>query len=239
MHGESGLHRAGDWPAIVAKTRAVAELTAAVGGRHLVFVPVPGLPRRRHRRLPGAGRARPATSGRTMVRAADELGRIVAEEYGVRAAVPPARGQPRGDPGADRAVPGRHRPAVRHPVPGHRAPGVPARRTASQLIRRYPDRIGYVHIKQMDPAIVARAERGGPGLRPGGGAGRELRAAAGPARTCPSVVAALSELGRRRCSSWSSRTCTRCDFDVPAPIAARTRRLPARPSASAADGRLA
>ena len=29
------------------------------------------------------------------------------------------------------------------------------------LINRYPDRIGYVHIKQMDPAIVARADREG------------------------------------------------------------------------------
>ena len=34
-----------------------------------------------------------------MVRAADELGRIVAEDYGVGPAVPPARRQPRGDPG--------------------------------------------------------------------------------------------------------------------------------------------
>jgi len=29
------------------------------------------------------------------------------------------------------------------------------------LINRYPDRIGYVHIKQMDPAIVAQADREG------------------------------------------------------------------------------
>ena len=29
------------------------------------------------------------------------------------------------------------------------------------IIRKYPDRIGYVHIKQMDPAVVDRAERAG------------------------------------------------------------------------------
>ena len=29
------------------------------------------------------------------------------------------------------------------------------------IINRYPDRIGYVHIKQMDPAIVAKADREG------------------------------------------------------------------------------
>ena len=42
MHGFSGLHRPGDWPDIVRITRQVAELTAAVGGRHVIFVPVPG-----------------------------------------------------------------------------------------------------------------------------------------------------------------------------------------------------
>ncbi len=29
------------------------------------------------------------------------------------------------------------------------------------IIRGYPDRIGYVHIKQMDPAIVDQADRDG------------------------------------------------------------------------------
>ena len=42
MHGYSGLHRADDFAAIAGETRKVAELTAALGGRHLVFVPVPG-----------------------------------------------------------------------------------------------------------------------------------------------------------------------------------------------------
>ena len=82
MHGESGLHRRGDWPAIEAKTRKVAELTAAVGGRHLVFVPVPG-----YRDDTTGAYLEPAEltgeEWTTMVRAADELGRIVAGEYGV------------------------------------------------------------------------------------------------------------------------------------------------------------
>lgn len=83
MHGESGLHRPADWPAIVAKTRAVAALTAAVGGRHVVFVPVPG-----YRDDTTGAYLEPAEldadGWRTMVRAADELGRIVLEEHGVR-----------------------------------------------------------------------------------------------------------------------------------------------------------
>ena len=42
VHGFIGLHRPGDWPDIARITRQVAELTAAVGGQHLIFVPVPG-----------------------------------------------------------------------------------------------------------------------------------------------------------------------------------------------------
>ena len=94
--------------------------------------PAPGLragarlPRRHHRGLPGAGRARPTTSGRRWCARPTSSAGSWPRSTGVRAAVPPARRQPRGDPGADRAVPGRHRPAVRQPLPGHRAPGVPA-----------------------------------------------------------------------------------------------------------------
>jgi inosose dehydratase len=42
MHGHSGLHRPGDWPDIVRVTGQVAELTAAMGAGHVIFVPVPG-----------------------------------------------------------------------------------------------------------------------------------------------------------------------------------------------------
>ena len=42
VHGVGGLYNAADWPAALEKTRRVAELTSALGGRDLVFVPVPG-----------------------------------------------------------------------------------------------------------------------------------------------------------------------------------------------------
>src|SRR5919199_2086947 len=42
VHGVGGLHRAEDWEAAVDKTRRVAALTSALGGQHVVFVPVPG-----------------------------------------------------------------------------------------------------------------------------------------------------------------------------------------------------
>ena len=58
-------------------------LTAAVGGRHLVFVPVPG-----YRDDKTGAYLEPAElddeQWRTMIRATDELGKLVSEEYGLR-----------------------------------------------------------------------------------------------------------------------------------------------------------
>jgi len=156
MHGESGLHRPGDWPAIAAKTRKVAELTAAVGGRHLVFVPVPGY----RDDVTGAyleAAQLDAGQWRTLVRAADQLGRMVLEEHGVR-----LQFHPHADSHVETQQQTERFLADTDPRyvslcldTGH----IAYRRGDSVgLIRRYPDRIGYVHIKQMDPAVLAVAE---------------------------------------------------------------------------------
>ena len=42
MHGLSGLHRPGEFDAIVEQSRKVAALTTALGAAHLIFVQVPG-----------------------------------------------------------------------------------------------------------------------------------------------------------------------------------------------------
>ena len=75
------------------------------------------------------------------------------------------------------------------------------------IIRRYPDRIGYVHIKQMDPAIVARADRDGLafGQAVGLGASCEPPAGSPPSTRSPRRCASSAAT----CSWSSSRTCTR------------------------------
>jgi hypothetical protein len=55
MHEFSGLHRADDWPAILAQTRKVAELTAALEAKHVEQDLYPG----------GVRRAGTVRSGRT------------------------------------------------------------------------------------------------------------------------------------------------------------------------------
>jgi inosose dehydratase len=156
MHGHSGLHRAGDWPDIVRATTKVAELTAAVDAGHLVFVPVPG-----YRDDKTGAFYEPAAldedQWRTLIRATDELGKIVAQEYGVRLQFHPhadshVETQEQTERFLDQTDP---RYVSLCLDTGHLA-----YRHADNVavISRYPERIGYVHIKQMDPAIVAKAD---------------------------------------------------------------------------------
>ena len=157
MHGLSGLHRREDFPAIVEKACEVAALTAAVGARHVVFVPVPG-----YRDDETGAYLEPAEldaeAWATLVRQADELGHILAEEHGVRLQFHPhadshVETQAQTERFLDATDP-RHVNLCLDT--GHLA----YRRADSvALIRTYPERIGYVHIKQMDPAIVERAEQ--------------------------------------------------------------------------------
>jgi len=219
MHGESGLHRSGDWPAILAKTLKVAELTAALGGRHVIFVPVPG-----YRDDDTGAYLEPAElepdQWATMVRAVDELGRIVAEEHGLR-----LQFHPHADSHVETQEQTERFLADTDPRyvnlcldTGHLA----YRRADSvELIRRYPERIGYVHIKQMDPDVVARAEREDLAFGQAVALGASCEPPAG-LPDVPSVVAALSELDTEM-FVVVEQDLYPVDFDVPGPIAARTR----------------
>jgi len=159
VHGFSGLHKPGDWPDIVWITRQVSELTAAVGGRHVVFVPVPGYRDDKTGAFLEPAELNPG-QWQTMIRATDELGKIVAEEYGLRLEFHPhadshVETQAQTERFLDETDP---RYVSLCLDTGHLA-----YRHADNvaLINRYADRIGYVHIKQMDPAIVAKADREG------------------------------------------------------------------------------
>ena len=157
VHGYSGLHRPGDWPDIERVTRQVCELTAEVGGQHVIFVPVPGY---RDDKTGAYLEAAELDAGqwRTMIRAANDLGRLAAEEYGLRLEF-----HPHADSHVEtQAQTGRFL-ADTDPAfvslcldTGHLA-----YRHADNvaIINDYPDRIGYVHIKQMDPVIVAKADK--------------------------------------------------------------------------------
>ena len=222
MHGESGLHREGDWAAIEAKTRKVAQLTAEVGGRHVVFVPVPGY----RDDLTGAY-TEPAelddAAWHTMVRAADRLGRILAEDYGVRLQFHPhADSHVETQPQVERFLADTDPEFVSLCLDtGH----VAYRRGDSvELIRRHPGRVGYVHVKQMDPAVVGKAEEQDLAFGQAVAMGVSCEPPGG-VPDLPSVAAALSEVEGLAAELFVvvEQDLYPVDVDVPGPVAQRTR----------------
>jgi inosose dehydratase len=218
MHGHSGLHRPGDWPDIVSATKKVAELTAAVGGKHLVFVPVPG-----YRDDSTGAYLEPAElhedQWHTLTSATTELGKIVAQEYGVAFQFHPhadshVETQPQTERFLDQTDPRYVNLCL---DTGHLA----YRHADSvAIIRNYPERIGYIHIKQMYPAVVDKADRDGLAF----GQAVTMGASCEPPAGEPDLVQvtkALRELGKDL-FVVVEQDMYPCDFGRPGPIAQRT-----------------
>ena len=146
------LHRPDQWDEMLATTRRVAELTAAAGAHHLVFIPP------LFRAEKGGAFLEPPVLGddswTALTRAADALGRIISEEYDVRLCLHPhADSHIQTQPEIERFLEGTDPQYVSLCLDtGHVAYGGGDN---LDLIRRYPERIGYVHIKQMDPDVLA------------------------------------------------------------------------------------
>jgi inosose dehydratase len=218
VHGFSGLHRPGDWPDITGITRRVSELTAAVGGRHVIFVPVPG-----YRDDKTGAYLEPAEldagQWQTMIKATDDLGRLVAEEYGLRLDF---------HPHADSHVETQKQTSrfLDDTNPDYVSlcldTGHLAYRHADNaaLVRGYPERIGYVHIKQMDPAIVAAADREGLAFGQAVAMGASCEPPSGEPDV-PAIAEALRELGRDL-FVVVEQDMYPCDLAKPKPIARRT-----------------
>ena len=218
VHGFSGLHRPDDWPDIARITRQVAELTAAVGGRHVIFVPVPG-----YRDDKTGAFLEPAEldagQWQTMIRATDELGKMAFQEYGLRLEFHPhadshVETQAQTERFLDETDP---RYVSLCLDTGHLA-----YRHADNvaIIERHRDRIGYVHIKQMDPAIVATADREGLAFGQAVAMGASCEPPSGEP-PIEEVAKALGELDRDL-FVVVEQDMYPTDFDKPKPIAQRT-----------------
>ncbi|MEU4602964.1 TIM barrel protein [Kribbella sp. NPDC023972] len=154
------LHRPDAWASTWRDVSKVAELTAAMGARHLVVMPsmwrdsVTGQPT--EARLDHEGQAR---HGRQVT----ELGRRIAEEYGLKTQYHPhADGHVDTQDTVERFLAETDGEYVNLCLDtGHISY---CGGDNLELIRKYPDRIGYVHLKQVDPEILAAVESDGAGF---------------------------------------------------------------------------
>jgi sugar phosphate isomerase/epimerase len=145
------LHRPHEWSAMLAETRRVAELTAALGAHHLVFIP----PMFRDERTGDYTEDPTLTTEQwtALGKAADELGKILLDDYDVRLCLHPhADSHIQTQPEIERFLDTTDsRYANLCLDTGHVAYGGGDN---LDLIRRYAERVEYVHIKQMDPDVI-------------------------------------------------------------------------------------
>ncbi|MGD9528841.1 TIM barrel protein [Pseudonocardia sp.] len=90
------------------------------------------------------------------------------------------------------------------------------------IIRRFPERIGYVHLKQVDPAVMDRVRAEGLGFAPAVRLGAMVEPPTG-VPDMPSLLDALADLDADL-FAIVEQDLYPCDPDTPAPIATRTAR---------------
>jgi inosose dehydratase len=212
------IHRVDAWPSVMEETRRVAELTAAVGGRYLVLMPD------MYRDVFSGEFLEPTLldddGWKTLVGSVNELGRIVSGEYGISLVF---------HPHADSHVETQEEieRLLADTDPEHVSLCLDTGHIVYRggdslaLIRDYPERIGYVHIKQMDPAILGAVEEEnlafGEAVRRG--------VCCEPPAGVPPIERLADALTRLDVQLWVivEQDLYPCAPEVPLPIATRTR----------------
>ena len=205
------LHDPGRWDRDLADARQVAELVTAMGANHMVLLPA------------DAGPNPPELEPdrwRTLVERTSELGRILAEEYGVAAVFHPHADSHVGtQPQIERFLADTDPTAVNLCLDtGHVAY---YQGDNVELIRRYPDRIGYLHLKQADPAVLEQVRAEGLSFAEAVRRGAMCE----PPKGEPDMEALLSAVDTHLDGDLFAiveQDLYPCDPDVPLPIARRT-----------------
>jgi inosose dehydratase len=153
------LHRPDSWDSTWRDVSAAAELAAAMGAKHLVVIP--SMWRGSdgevvEPRLDHEGQARHGQQ-------VSELGRRIAAEYGLKTQFHPhADGHVDSQETVERFLAETDGEHVNLCLDtGHISY---CGGDNLELIRKYPERIGYVHLKQVDPAVLAQVEADGVGF---------------------------------------------------------------------------
>jgi inosose dehydratase len=147
------LHRPDSWDAVWTQVTDVAALTEAVGGKHIVVIPDTW----RHHKTgePVVSRELTSEQWKQLATGLDELGRRILEEYGLRVQFHSHADSHVGyQPEIERLLESTNPEWLNLCFDtGHIAyyGG-----DCLELIEKYPDRIGYLHLKQVNPEIVSK-----------------------------------------------------------------------------------
>jgi len=147
------LHRPDSWDAVWTQVTNVAALTQALGGKHIVVIPEVW----RHHKTGEPVENRELTTEQWAQKTGglDELGRRILEEYGLHVQFHSHADSHVGyQPDIERLLESTNPEWVNLCFDtGHIAyyGG-----DCLELIRKYPDRIGYLHLKQVNPQVVAQ-----------------------------------------------------------------------------------
>jgi inosose dehydratase len=189
----------------------VAELVTAMGGSHVVLLPADAGPNPPEL---DAGR------WRTLVERTTELGRILREEHGVAAVFHPHADSHVGtQPQIERFLEDTDPAEVNLCLDtGHVAY---YEGDNVELIRKYPDRIGYLHLKQADPAVLDQVRAEGLSFAEAVRRGAMCE----PPKGEPDMEALLDAVDQHlhgELFAIVEQDLYPCDPDVPLPIATRT-----------------
>jgi inosose dehydratase len=212
------LHRHDSWDDVWTQVTNVAALTQAVGGKHIVVIPEVW----RHHKTgePVENRELTDEQWKQKTSGLDELGRRILEEYGLHVQFHSHADSHVGyQPDIERLLDSTNPKWVNLCFDtGHIAyyGG-----DCLELIRKYPDRIGYLHLKQINPQVVAQvldkdlsfpeAVRMGAMIEPPLGV-----------PDMPALLAAVSTLDRD-IEGIIEHDLYPCPPDLPLPIAQRTK----------------
>jgi inosose dehydratase len=211
------LHQPESFDHVWDQVTEVASLTRAVGGEHLVVIPEPW---RDHKT--GAPLESPTldTAGwDRLTTGMDELGRRVLEEYGLRVQFHSHADSHVGyQSEIERFVESTDPRYVNLCLDtGHVAY---YRGDNVAIIRKYPERIGYLHLKQVDPTVIDRVEAEDLPFPDAVKAGAMIEPPYG-VPSMPEVLQAVEEAGLD-VFAIVEQDMYPCPPDQPAPIAQRT-----------------
>ena len=213
------LHRPELFDQMIATVSKVAALTASQGAKHVVFIP----PLYRDEKTDEVDDVVDwnAEQWKTVHATANRVGRQMFEEHGVAIAVHPhADSQIMTQPQIETFLDGTDSDYVSLCLDtGHVAYGGGDN---IDLIRRYAERIGYVHIKQMDPEILKQVNDEGLGF----GEAVKRGVCVEPPAGVPNPADIVTELSGLDAELFVivEQDLYPCESDVPYPIAVRTRK---------------